>query len=343
MAELTAKRSLFSSIRLSQLGLAAALVLLAVLLTIKGGINAGPDRPNLFLNTGNLVDGIAGPMSYFAIMAVGMTIVIITGGIDISVGAVMALSALLTAWALQHLPRDATALQTLPIAIGLPLLIGLACGLVNGLLVVSLRLHSFIVTLGTMSVFRGLANVLPPNKTMPSGGRPLPDVFTTNLMRLEFGDVQFMPMLVMLLVVAVGFVYLKFTVMGVQTYAIGGNEEAARFSGLPVNWIRVRSHAICGLLAGLAGMVSLGRFGTASATTGLGYELTVVAAAVVGGASLAGGRGGAMGALLGALLIAMIENGIIIARLEQEYRLVIIGAAIVVAASFDRIGVVIKR
>jgi ribose/xylose/arabinose/galactoside ABC-type transport system permease subunit len=147
-----------------------------------------------------------------------------------------------------------------------------------------------------------------------------------------------MPLIIMLICIAAGAFYLRMLVAGRETYAIGGNEEAARFSGLRVGWIKLRTYALAGLCAGIAGMVSVGRFGTASTSTGTGYELTVIAAAVVGGASLLGGRGTALGALLGTLIIALIENGIIILRLAQEYRLVIIGLAIIVAVSLDRLG-----
>jgi ribose/xylose/arabinose/galactoside ABC-type transport system permease subunit len=320
-----------------EIGLALVVVLLGLILTIYGWHDAAPGRPNTFLNFDNLIDGIATPMSYYAIMAVGLTIVIITGGIDISVGSIMALAALGGAAALQALPPEAPAIEVWAIAFLVPLGIGLICGAINGALVVSLALHPFIVTLGTMSIFRGLANVLPAEKTLPAAGKSLPTAFTTDFMRREIFGLQPMPLVIMLICVALGWFYLRMMVAGRETYAIGGNEEAARFSGLPVGWIKLRTYALAGLAAGLAGMVSLGRFGTASTSTGSGYELTVIASAVVGGASLVGGRGTAMGALLGTLIIALIENGIIILRLAQEYRLVIIGLAIIVAVSLDRL------
>lgn len=317
-------------------GLALVVLILGAILAGYGWHDARPGFPNTFLNFDNLVDGVATPMSYYAIMAVGLTLVIITGGIDISVGAIMALAALGGAAALQALPPTAHAWQVLPVAFAVPLLIGLTCGLANGALIVGLRLHPFIVTLGTMSIFRGLANVLPEQKTLPAAGQRLPEAFTTGFMRVEFFGIQPMPLLIMLGCVALGWLYLHFMVAGRETYAVGGNEEAARFSGLRVNAIKLRTYALSGLCAGLAGLVSLGRFGTASTSTGTGYELTVIAAAVVGGASLAGGRGTALGALLGTLIIALIENGILILRLAQEYRLIIIGLAIVVAVALER-------
>ena len=325
-----------------EFGLIIVVLILGGILSAYGWHDALPGRPNTFLNFDNLIDGIATPMSYYAIMAVGVTIVIITGGIDISVGAVMALSALGTAAVLQGLPAHAPAIQVLPLAFITALGIGLLCGLVNGGLVVGLNLHPFIVTLGTMSIFRGLANVLPPQKTLPSSGRSLPLAFTTGFMRTEIFGMQAMPLIIMLLCIVAGWFYLRMMVAGRETYAIGGNEEASRFSGLPVNWIKLRTYALAGLCAGLAGLVSVGRFGTASTSTGSGYELTVIAAAVVGGASLLGGRGTALGALLGTLVIALIENGIIILRLAQEYRLIIIGFAIIIAVSLDRLSTYLR-
>ena len=319
-----------------ELGLGIVVILLGFVLSLYGWHDAAHGRSNTFLSADNLLAGVATPMSYYAIMAVGMTLVIITGGIDISVGSMMALSALGTAAALQHFPLNAPAWEVLPLAALVSLGIGLLCGTINGALVVGLNLHPFIVTLGTMSIYRGLANVLPPQKTLPVAGRPLPAAFTTHFMRVELFGLQPMPLLLMLASVVVGGLYLQGLVAGRETYALGGNEEAARFSGLRVGWIKLRTYALMGLCAGLAGMVSVGRFGTASSSTASGYELTVIAAAVVGGASLLGGRGTALGALLGTLVIALIENGIIILRLAQEYRLVIIGLAIIIAVSLDR-------
>jgi ribose/xylose/arabinose/galactoside ABC-type transport system permease subunit len=226
-----------------------------------------------------------------------------------------------------------------------PLAIGLLCGLLNGLLIVALDLHPFIVTLGTMSIFRGVANVLPWDtltNTLDPKTLVLPKA-TAALMKYQVAGVNIVPGIAMLICVVLGGIYLRLMVVGRENYAIGGNEEAARFSGLAVKRIKLRVYALSGLSAGIAGMVSLGRFGTASTSTGNTYELTVIAAAVVGGASLIGGRGTALGALLGTLVIAMIENGIYTLNLKQEYRLIIIGCAIVVAVSLDQISALIRQ
>ncbi|MEA2710543.1 MAG: putative xylitol transport system permease protein, partial [Phycisphaerales bacterium] len=292
-------------------------------------------RPNTFLNYENLIDGIATPMSYYAIMAVGVTIVIITAGIDISVGSAMALAALSAGAVLPYFDRNAPAWQVLPVAFAVPLGVGLIAGLVNGALIVALRVHPFIITLGTLSIYRGIANVTTRGITQPSGRRVLPDAFTSFMWKEVLG-LQVMPLAIMLACVALGWIFLHLLVAGRETYAIGGNEEAARFSGLRVEWIKLRVYLLAGLAAGVAGLVSLGRFGTVSASTGTGYELTVIAAAVVGGASLSGGRGTALGALLGTLVIALIQNGIYILHLQEQYRLIITGAAIIIAVALDR-------
>lgn len=324
-------------------GLIGVVLVLGIFLGVYGYYDAPYGRPNTFLSTDNLIAGIATPMSYYAIMAMGVTLVIISGGIDISVGSIMALAGLITAWTLQQFPMDGSPAIVMPLSIALPLAVGLVCGLVNGALVVALRMHPFIVTLGTLSIFRGVANVLPFGaKTLPFAGRPLPEASVTHLFRADLLGMQLWPLIATLIVIALGYVYLRLSVAGRETYAVGGNEEAARFSGINVGRVKLRVYAISGLLAGLAGLVSLGRFGTISTNSAMGYELTVVAAAVVGGASLAGGRGAALGALLGTLILAMIENAINILRLNQEYKNIIVGLSIIVAVALDRLGAALR-
>ena len=330
--------------RLQEAGLLVVILLLGALLTFAGGsIIIGGAKVNNFLRASNLLGGVATPMSVYAIMAVGVTCVIIAGGIDISVGSIFALSALATAYVLQNFAEDAPAWKTISTATAVACGVGLACGLINGGLVVGLRMHPFIVTLGTMSIFRGIGNVWITVKTLPAPGMTLPLSFTDDFMMYELpkkfigvAGLQPAPILVALACVAAGAFYLSLTVAGRENYAVGGNEEAARFSGLPVGRIKLRVYALSGLAAGIAGLVSVGYFGSASTATGQGYELTVIAAAVVGGASLTGGRGTALGALLGALVIKLIENGIFILKLNREYSSIIIGIAIIVAVAVDR-------
>jgi len=255
--------------------------------------------------------------------------VIISGGIDISVGSIMGLSALTCAAALQKIPDGMPVnfylfkMPHLPavylIGIGVPLGVGLACGLLNGVIVVGLKMHPFIVTLATMSMFRWACLQMAPLGSLPTQDRNLPTAFTDDFVAWQvkfpkYGGhateaLQLTPMLVMLLCLLLGWVYLRLSVWGRETYAVGGNEEAARFSGIRVPWVKLRVFAISGLCAGIAGMLTCGFFKAANTNTGNGYELVVVAAAVVGGASLLGGRGTALGALLGMLVIQLIEDG----------------------------------
>ncbi len=316
-----------------EVGLIIVVLGLGAFLTIYGYYDALPGRPNTFLNADNLIDGIATPMSYYAIMAIGLTIVIVSGGIDISVGSTMALAGMVTAYVLQRtFGADASTAGVMLMAVLLSLGTGLLCGLFNGALVAALRMHPFIVTLGTLSIYRCLATAPFSIKTIAAPAA-LRDGFG-----IEWMGMRVMPLIVMLVVVVIGWIYLRMLVWGRETYAVGGNEEAARFSGIGVGGTKLRVYAISGLLAGLAGLVSLGRFGTMSSSSASGYELTVVAAAVVGGASLAGGRGTAVGALLGTLILAMIENGINIVHLNQEWKLGIVGLSILAAVTLDRLG-----
>ena len=324
--------------RVQEAGLVAVVIAIASLLAAYGYHSARPGFPNTFLNTDNLIAGVATPMSVYAIMAVGLTCVIIAGGIDISVASVMALSGLITAQALSKFAADASPLILWPVSVLLPLAVGLICGLINGSLVVGLKMHPFIVTLATMSIFRGIALVLPFDAaTLPARGARLPAWSVTHLFKRDVFGLALWPIIVTAIVLALGHVYLRLTVWGRENYAVGGNEEAARFSGIPVGRVKLRVYAISGTLAGLAGFVSLGRFGTVSTNSFNGYELTVVAAAVVGGASLTGGRGSAIGAFLGTLILAMIENGIVTMRADQNYRLIIVGLSILVAVALDQI------
>ncbi len=340
-----------------QTGLLVVVFLMGLLLTFASEpVTIRGHTVNNFFRLDNIIPNVATPMSWMAIMAVGVTVVIVSGGIDISVGSIFGLSALSAAAALQNFPGDAPAWKVLPVAVGVPLGVGLLCGLINGALVTSLRMHPFIVTLGTLSIFRGIALVSVPAKSLPYGDKSLPEAFTTRFMSWQFtiarGDLppillQPVPMIVMLLCVVAGWVFLSHTVAGREVYAVGGNEEAARFSGLSVGAAKLRVYALSGLCAGIAGMVSTGYFGSANTATGEGYELTVIASAVVGGASLTGGRGTALGALLGTLIIKLIENGIYILKkidlgivtlsLSKEYSKIIIGIAILIAVAIDRL------
>ena len=318
-----------------QAGLVMVVLLLGAVLTAFAGTH--PDRVtglpvNNFLNSHTLLQ-TATDASFFAIMAVGATVVIISGGIDLSVGSIYALAGVTTALVLRARGVEQGGPGTVLLAIVLCLGVGLLCGLVNGALVVGLRVHPFIITLGTMWILRGIAFVASKAESIL-----LPSALTA-LAKATFGlgaALYPVPLLAMLLTAACGAVYLERTVMGRHVFAVGGNAEASRFSGLRLGRIQIGVFALSGLTAGLAAFLGAGYYGSASCADATGYELYVIASAVVGGASLSGGKGSAISAMLGALLIVLIRQSIRTLRLDQNYEWIIIGCAIIVAVVLDQ-------
>lgn len=286
---------------------------------------------NGFFNAQNLV-GLATAASFTAIMAVGMTGVIVMGGIDLSIGSVYALAAVAAAMALSSLDRSASLALALPVGLGAAMAVGGLCGLVNGAAIVGLRVHPFIITLGGMAIYRGVAFVLTRGESIT--GAPIS--YTSGFFKVVAAGVNPVPLALMGLVAIAGVWCLSRMVFGRRLFAIGGNETAARYAGVPVARVKIGMYALVGVLAGLAAAMMVGYYGAASSDTGQGYELNVIAAAVVGGASLSGGRGSALGAALGAIIIQLIENAIIILRIDANYKLIIIGLAIVLAVVIDQ-------
>ena len=334
-----------------ELGLIVVILLLGAVMTWQSGSAElfNPDtgqtyRINRFLNSENL-DKLAKNASFFAIMAVGVTLVIIVGGIDLSVGSTYAIAGVTTAKLLQHYGPDGSAAGQagwwlVPAACLVCMGVGVACGLINGLLTVSLRLHSFIITLGTMTILRNIAFLWTEGQSIGS----FPTSFTDGFIRRQLGAGMYpVPLAIMLAVTIIGWIYLTYTVAGRLAFAVGGNETAARYSGVAVGRRKVTVYALCGLTAGIAAMIGIGYYGAASSDDGKGYELQAIAAAVVGGASLSGGKGTAWGALLGALLIKMIDNGIVVLNYPQQYAEIIMGAAIIAAAVLDQVTTQLSR
>lgn len=299
-----------------------------------------------FLNTQNLVL-LATQASFIAVMAVGMTAVIILGGIDLSVGSIYGLSAVVGAFALQALQLkflgpDANSLNAaaggapwliaIPIGIAVCCLVGAACGAFSGSLIVGLRVHPFIITLGMMAMLSGLVFVLTGGQSI-SG---FPESFTKGFMKMPAGKVYPVPMIIMGIVMLAGVFALSQTVLGRRIFAIGGNEIAAKYAGVPVGRVKILVYTVSGALAGLSAAMYLGYYGAAAPGAGQGYELDVIAAAVIGGASLSGGRGSAFGAVLGALLVQMISNGMLVLEIDQSYTQIVKGAAIVIAVVLDQ-------
>ena len=287
---------------------------------------------NKFLNAQNLAQ-LAKDTSFIAIMAVGMAFVIIAGGIDLSVGSIYALASVAGALVLNHFGPGgpsgdigvAGSLAGAAVCLGT----ALACGLTNGGLIVALRVHPFIVTLGTMAVFRGIAFVATQGQSV--GG--FPQSFR-DLIRIETSQgLSVMPLLVMIAVTIAG----SRLAAGRRVYAVGGNELASRFSGIRIERVKLGIYLMSALAAGIAALLSLGYYGGATSGDGQGYELSVIAAAVVGGASLSGGRGSALGVVLGALIIQMINSGIVILGIDQNYSQIIIGSVVIAAVVLDNL------
>ena len=321
---------------MQEIGLLVVVALVYLFFTTASRHLPSPGQWNPFLNLDNQINGISRKLSVYAIMAVGMTFVIITGGIDISVGAILAMSELSTGLVLQKMPLDSPWYVVLPVAFLVSMSVGALCGSLNGFIKSAFRMHPFIVTLATLSMFNGLCVLcFPPS--LPQPRMYYPKVFG-NFMRYDMNrDLEIVPAIIMLVVVALGAIYLQMMVAGRETYAAGGNAEAARFSGIRVWWVTARVYIIMGVCCGIAAVVEMGRFGSTQTGAGSGYELKVIASAVVGGAALTGGRGTAFGAMLGTLVIAALENGILTMQWDTHYTNIIVGASIVIAVSVDRI------
>ncbi len=347
--------------RLPELGLMVVVLVLGLLLGVGGGsverprFETGPDgtrqrvrfmspegewvpateRVNKFFNAQSLAQ-LSKDTSFIAVMAIGMTFVIIAGQIDLSIGSAYALSSVLAALLLNRFGPDGAGsgspVTGTLLGAAVCLAVGTLCGLLNGGMVTSLRVHPFIITLGTMAIFRGIAFVATQGQSVGSFPAPLRDWVgwrTTSGLSL-------VPLVVTVMVVVAGGIYLSRFGGGRRIYAVGGNELASRFSGIRVGRVKLWVFVVSGLTAGIAALLNLGYYGAASSGDGQGYELNVIAAAVVGGASLTGGRGSALGALLGALIIQMITSGIVILGIDQNYSQIIIGSVVVVAVLLDQ-------
>ena len=275
-----------------------------------------------FLTTDNLM-GVFRSFSLIAIMSIGMVMVIITGGIDLSVGSVLGLSSLMTALGFQSgLPGI--------VCVGGGLLTGLLFGLFNGVLITVVRLPPFIATLGSLSIGRGLMYMI-------THGVPLtpdtPDAFSI----IGQGYVGFVPVpVVIMLLMTIAFsVLMRQTRFGRHVYATGGNEQAARLSGVKTARVKLLVYMLSGLIAALAGVVSFSRYLSAEPASGFGAELDVIAAAAIGGASLAGGVGSVEGAIIGAALAGIIANGVVLMNINTYAQQAITGAVILIAVSLD--------
>jgi ribose transport system permease protein len=265
--------------------------------------------------------------AFIGIMALGQTCVIITAGIDLSVGSVMGLVGIVTGMTL-------AAGYPMWAGISAGLLTALAVGWVNGSLIAYLRLSPFVVTLGMLSIARSLALVVSNNKMFYEFG-PDEEMF------LELGGGQTFgianPVLILIALTAIfGFV-LNFTIWGRHVYAIGGNEQAARLTGVPVDRIKISVYMLCSLMAGISAILMVGWLGSVTNALGLTYELQVIASTVIGGANLMGGQGTAFGAFIGAALIEVIRNSLLLAGVDPYWQGTFVGLFIILAVLLERI------
>ncbi|MBI4875548.1 MAG: ABC transporter permease [Acidobacteria bacterium] len=276
-----------------------------------------------FLTVSNLVN-LVRQISINGILAVGVTYVLLTGGVDLSLGSLVALSGVVAA----AFARPGQFPVFLPVLMGV--LAGAGCGAVNGIVITRLRVAPFIVTLGMMTAARGLALVA-------SGGKPVSNL-SREFTRLASAGVAGIPIPILVFcgVAVVSYLFLANFRLGRYIYAVGGNESAARASGIRVKTVKLLAYTVCGALAGLAGVVLASRITTGQPNAGVGYELDAIAAVVIGGTSLSGGVGGVGGTILGALLMGVINNGLDLLNVSSYYQQIVKGLIIVGAVALDR-------
>lgn len=295
-----------------------ALIGLVVLFAIIACLNSS------FIEPGNLKN-LLRQVSINALISFGMTFVILTGGIDLSVGSILALSsALMGSFIVGGMDPI--------LAIVVACLIGTVLGAVNGVIVTMGRVAPFIATLATMTVFRGLTLVY-------TNGNPISGL-TENQAFLDFGQGYFfgipVPAVVMLIMFAILYFILTKTPLGRKIYAVGGNEKVSFIAGIKIERVKIFCYSVTGMLCGLAGAILTSRLNSAQPTAGTGYELDAIAAVVLGGTSLSGGKGRIVGTLIGALIIGTLNNGLNILNVSSFYQQVVKGIVILLAVLADR-------
>ncbi|WLD84435.1 ABC transporter permease [Staphylococcus haemolyticus] len=310
MKQLTAKTSFMEKI-IPFIGLILLIIVVSIL------------NPS-FLDLSNLLN-LLRQISINGLIAFGMTFIILTGGIDLSVGSILALSSAFIALMI-------TSGVDPIIALIIGVLIGFVLGAVNGLLVTKGNMAPFIATLATMTIFRGLTLVI-------TDGNPITNLGDSYLFQL-FGKGYFIgipvPAVTMIIVFVILLIILQKTTFGRHTYAIGGNEVAAKISGIKVNKIKILIYGISGLMSALAGGILTSRLNSAQPTAGTSYELDAIAAVVLGGTSLTGGKGRIVGTLIGVLIIGVLNNGLNLLGVSSFYQQVVKGVIILIAVLIDR-------
>ncbi|MCG7496045.1 ribose ABC transporter permease [Vibrio sp. Of7-15] len=296
-----------------------SLIALILLIVTVSFLNAN------FFTVDNILN-ILRQTSVNAIIAVGMTLVILTAGIDLSVGSVLALCGALAA--------SMIALEV-PVIIAVPtaLLAGAALGAISGAIIAKGKVQAFIATLVTMTLLRGVTMVYTDGRPISTGFTDTADAFAWFGTGYLFGIP--VPIWLMVIVFAAVWYLLQHTRFGRYVYALGGNESATRLSGINVDRVKIGVYAICGLLAALAGIIVASRLSSAQPTAGMGYELDAIAAVVLGGTSLAGGRGRIMGTLIGALIIGFLNNALNLLDVSSYYQMIAKAVVILLAVLVD--------
>lgn len=305
---------------MSELTTVIALIILIAVITI---INSN------FLTANNLLNLLLQVTSN-ALIAFGMTFVILTGGIDLSVGSILALSSALTAGLLG---------SGMPVALAIliSLILGCILGMMNGLLISYGKLAPFIVTLATMTIFRGATLVYTNGNPITKG---LSDTFLFQFLGQGYIVGIPFPVIIMFIVFIVLYVLLHKTAFGKSVYAIGGNEKAAYISGVKLNKVKIIIYSISGIMASISGLIITSRLSSAQPTAGASYEMDAIAAVVLGGTSLSGGKGRILGTLIGALIIGVLNNGLNIIGVSAFWQQVVKGVVILIAVLIDRFKVV---
>lgn len=297
---------------------------------------------DVFLSTNNILN-ILLQVSVICIISIGMTYVILTGGIDLSVGAIVALSAVCLGifihtgldW-LGESPSELGVVGIVFLSVIGSIFVGAMCGYVNGLIIVYGKVTSFITTLGMMGIARGLALTLSDGKTIYN----FPDALRF------FGNGQIsitetvripIPVIIALIVVVVSYYVLTQTIFGRQVYALGGNREAVRLSGININKLEIKVYVINGALAAIGAVILVGRLNAAQPIAGNGYELDAIAATVIGGTSLIGGVGSVISTSIGALIMGVLQNGLTLLNVTSYLQRLIIGLVIILAVFLDQV------
>lgn len=299
---------------LKNYGIIIAFILICVILSVMSPV---------FLTMTNIINVIR-QTSIYGIMAVGMTFIILTGGIDLSIGSILAISGAVCAGMLKEG-------ASFPLVVLATLAVGTGCGLINGLFITVGKITPFVATLGMMSMARGFTLIY--TKGYPISG------FSPEFRFIGGGYVMGwpVPIIIFLVVVIVAYVVLTQTRLGRYTYAIGGNEETVKLSGINSGFYKTLVYVIAGASAALSSLILTSRLNSAEPIAGLGYELDVIAAVVIGGTSLNGGRGSLWGTFIGALMIGVINNGMNLLDISSYFQLVVKGLIIIGAVLLDRL------